>query len=101
MNLFLVGWLEGEPVSTTGWFVVDGVARYRGDYTRESARGQGVASTLIQYVQSHPSVQAQDGLVMHCGEGGPVPLYEQLGFRTRGLYYECYRELGEPHGASP
>ena len=37
-GVFLVAWLGDEPVGTTGWFVVDRVARYRGVHTHESAR---------------------------------------------------------------
>ena len=79
----LLAYLNGEAIGCTGWFVVDGVARFRSVYTVDHARKQGAATTLIRHIQEHPTVRAQDGLVIFCGEDGPVPLYEQLGFAKR------------------
>ena len=89
----LVAYLEGRPVGSTGWFVVDGVARYRAVYVHPAARGRGVASTMLQYVQNHPVVRAQDALTIHVGEGGPVRLYEALGFVKHSPFWEALRKL--------
>ena len=89
----LVAYLEGQPVGSTGWFVVNGVARYRGVYVQPAARGQNVASTMIQHVQNHPAVRAQDALTIHVGEDGPVRLYEALGFVKRSPFWEALRRL--------
>ena len=89
----LVAYLEGQPVGSTGWFVVGGVARYRGVYVHPQVRGQNVASTMIQYVQSHPTVRAQDALTIHVGEEGPVRLYGALGFVKHSPFWEALRRL--------
>jgi GNAT superfamily N-acetyltransferase len=89
----LIAWLDGEPVGMTGWFVVNGVARFRNVGTVERARGRRVATTLIRYVQDHPIVREQDALTIHCAEDGPLPLYESLGFRKQGFMWGFLRIL--------
>ena len=89
----LVAFLGGQPVGSTGWFVVDGVARYRGVYVHPAARGQNVGSTMIQTVRNHPTVRAQDVLTLHVGEEGPVRLYEALGFVKHSPFWEALRKL--------
>jgi hypothetical protein len=91
----LIAWLEGEPVGTTGWFVVDGVARFRNVGTVEHARYRGVATTMIRYVQEHPIVRMQDALTIHCADDGPVSLYESLGFRKRGFMWGFLKLLDQ------
>jgi GNAT superfamily N-acetyltransferase len=90
---WLVGYLDGEPVSSTGWYVVGGVARFRRVMTMPEVQGQGAATTLIRYVQEHPIVREQDALTIHCGEDGPVRLYEQLGFTKRAKMFEFLKLL--------
>jgi hypothetical protein len=87
----LLAWLDGRPAGTTGWFVVGGIARYRWVGTLPWARGRGVASTLVQYVQTRPEVQAQEALTIFCGEDGPVRLYESLGFVKQGWMWEMLK----------
>ena len=89
----LVAYLGERPVGSTGWFVVDGVARYHAVYVHPAARGRGVASTMLQYVQNHPAVRAQDALTLHVGEEGPVRLYEALGFVKHSPFWEALRRL--------
>ncbi len=89
----LVAYLGGQPVGSTGWFVVDGVARYRAVYVHPQARGRGVASAMLQHVQNHPVVRAQDALTIHVGEEGPVRLYEALGFVKHSPFWEALRKL--------
>ncbi len=91
----LLGYADGEPACCTGWYVVGRVARFRHVYTAPWARGRGYAGTLIQHVQSHPTVRAQDALVILVGEDGPAALYDALGFRTAGVLLEALR-LPEP-----
>ncbi len=90
---WLVGYLDGEPVSSTGWYVVGGVARFRRVMTMPEVQGQDAATTLIRYVQEHPIVREQDALTIHCGEDGPVRLYEQLGFTKRAKMFEFLKLL--------
>ena len=90
----LVGYADGKPACCSGWYVVGGIARFRHVYTAPWARGRGYAGTLIQHVQAHSTVRAQDALVIFVGEDGPAPLYDALGFRTAGTFLEGLR-LGE------
>ena len=85
----LIGYVDGEPAGCTGWFVRDGIARFRHVLTAPVFRGQGVATTLIRHVQDHPAVAACDALAIMVGEDGPGPLYEQLGFRDVMLFWEA------------
>jgi GNAT superfamily N-acetyltransferase len=89
----LIGYVDDRPVGTTGWFIVDGVARFRPVSTIASYRRRGVATTLIRYVQDHPAVAAADGLVIYCSDDGPVPLYEQLGFVRYYEQWSCFLKL--------
>jgi len=86
---YLVGYLDGRPAGCTGWFVRDGVARFRHVFTEPGARGSGVATTLIRHVQEHPEVVACDDLAILVGRGGPAELYEQLGFREVMRFWEA------------
>lgn len=90
---WLVAYLDGKPVGSTGWFAHGRMARYRFIGTEEGARGRGVATTLMRHVQDHPEVRRQDALVLHVGDDGPVRLYEDLGFRTVGRAYDAMRFL--------
>lgn len=88
---WLAGYLGGEPVGTTGWFLAGAIARFRWVGTREESRRRGVATTLIRYVQEHRTVQAQDALTIHCNDEETIRLYERLGFRVRGWMWEALR----------
>lgn len=90
---YLVGYAEGEPACCTGWYAVGGIARFRHVYTAEWARDRGYAGTLIQHVQDHPTVRAQDALVIFVDDEGPAALYEALGFRTAGTLWTALRLL--------
>lgn len=88
----LVGYLDGRPAGVTGWFCVDGVARFFPVETAEWARGRGVASTLIQRVQSTPAVRQARALALLCAaDGGPVTLYQALGFVPVAPFWEAHR----------
>lgn len=92
---YLVGYVESEPACCTGWYVVDGVARFRHVYTAPWARGQGCATSLILHVQDHPEVRAQDGLVIMVTPKGPESLYRELGFQPVGTFWEAKIPLAE------
>jgi len=68
--------------------VVQGVARYRHMTTQEWARNQGAATTMLHYIQQLSVVQEQAALTIFCNEGGPISLYEQMGFVKQGFMWE-------------
>lgn len=92
---YLVGRLEGRPACCTGWYAAEGLARFRHVLTAPWARGRGCATRLIRHVQDHPEVRQREGLVILVSAEGPRPLYEALGFRVAGWFWEA---LLEPDG---
>ena len=86
---YLVGYLGNRPACCTGWYEVDGVARFRHVYTAPWARGRACATTLIRHVQGHPRVRALDGLVIMVTPDGPQRLYQDLGFRRMATFWEA------------
>ena len=92
----IVGYLDGEPAGCTGWFIIDGIARYRHIATRPAFRGRGVATTLIRHVQQHPAVRAAHALCIHVAEGGPQQLYEACGFVPHSVAWDCLLETIVP-----
>ena len=83
----LLAYLDDRPIASSGFFIVDGIARFRGVGTVKWARGRGAASAIIHYVQNHPDVRAADALTIFCDDEGPIPLYERLGFVKRHLFW--------------
>lgn len=86
---YLVGHLEGRPACCCGWFPAGGLVRFRHVLTAPWARGRGCATRLIRHVQDHPEVRERDGLVILVSAEGPRPLYEALGFRVEGWFWEA------------
>jgi len=99
---WLVGYLDGKPAGCTGWFLLNGIARYRWVGTREACQRHGVASSLIRSVQSLPSVRSADALTIFVGgwDVGENPvalrLYQKLGFRPVGFLWEWLKSTGTP-----
>lgn len=85
---YVMAYLDDRPIASTGWFVVDGIARFRRVETIQSAWGRGAATAMLTYVQNHPVVQSQDALVIFCNESGPMRLYEEMGFEKHSFYWE-------------
>ncbi len=100
---WLVAYIDGKPVGTTYWFVVDRVAGFTWVGTLPEYRRRGVASSLILHVQNHPKVRAQDTLAISCNSEPTIRLYEKLGFRGIGWLWEAMRfdEHGEGAGIPP
>ncbi|MEM7129550.1 MAG: GNAT family N-acetyltransferase [Chloroflexota bacterium] len=90
---WVIAYLDGKPVSSTGWYIHDGLARFRPVATIPSAEGKGAATTLIRHIQSHPIVQAQERLVLLCREDGPTSFYEQLGFVKQAPMWEALLQI--------
>lgn len=90
----LVGWLDGEPAGIAGWYVVDGVVRFRAIVTVDKFRNRGVATALIRHVQGHSVVRAQEALVImtYADRDFPRIFYERMGFRVRGSYWKFKRD---------
>ena len=84
----VLAFLDGDLAGSTGWYVVDGLARFRYVHTVESARGRGVATTMVRAIQDHPEVKECEALVICCDDEGPLQLYEQLGFVRQGVTWE-------------
>ena len=89
----LIAEIAGEPAGATGWFLVDGIARFRLIHTVPSHRRRGVAAALIREVVRRTSDRGIRRLCLHCPEQGPLRLYQSLGFQIRGLLWYCVREL--------
>jgi len=89
----ILAYLDNEAVGSTGWFIVNGIARYRSVFVSPDYRKQHVASTMLQYVQNHPTVKAQTALTIHVDEDGPVSLYETLGFVKHSILWELKKKL--------
>jgi GNAT superfamily N-acetyltransferase len=100
----LIAEMDGEPVGATGWFVVDGIARFRLIHTIPGSRRRGVATALIREVVRRTRSRGIRQICIHCPEKGPIGLYRGLGFQTQGLLWYCVRqdagaETGSRHSA--
>ena len=86
---YIVGFMDSKPAGCTGWYVSDGIARFRHVWTAPWARGRGCATSLILHVQTHPVVGSTDGLVILVNDDGPKSLYGDLGFREAAHFWEA------------
>ena len=82
----LIAWLDGEPVGYGGWFIHGGLVRYRRLGTLPHARKKHVCTTIVRYVQNHPTVRAQQALIIGGSGGatGTTGIYQRCGFVQRG-----------------
>ena len=87
----LIAEIGGAPVGATGWFVVDGFARFRLIHTVAAYRRRGVATELIREISRRTACRGIRQLCIHCPESGPLGLYRGLGFQTRGVLWYCVR----------
>ena len=85
----LIAEAAGVPVGATGWFEVDGVARFRLIETVLQYRRCGIATTLVRYVAQRTRNEGIRTLCLHCPETGPQSLYASLGFKTRADLWYC------------
>lgn len=93
----LIAEAAGVPVGATGWFVVDGIARFRLIETVPQYRRYGVATALIRYIAQRTRNEGVRTLCLHCPEMGPQDLYKRLGFKAHGeLWYCVLLERREP-----
>jgi GNAT superfamily N-acetyltransferase len=94
----LIAEIGGVPAGATGWFVVDGIVRFRLLHTVEGYRRRGVATALIQAVVERTRSDGIGELCIHCPEDGPARLYRNLGFEAKGELWYCVlrgEETGE------
>ncbi|HEX5542415.1 MAG TPA: GNAT family N-acetyltransferase [Micromonospora sp.] len=82
---FLVALLNGEPVGCAGWrsHGEDGdIAELKRMYTVPTARGRGVARTLLAAVERSAREHGRRRLVLESGDKQPeaIALYERCGY---------------------
>lgn len=76
----IVAYLNGKPVGSTGYYIVNGVARFRAIVSHREHPRQGIATAMMYHVLSRPAVRAADAVVLFVGRNGPIHLYETMGF---------------------
>lgn len=85
----LIAEASGVPVGATGWFVVNGIARFRLIETVLQYRRCGVATALVRYVAQRTRSEGIRTLCLHCPEMGPQSLYASLDFKARADLWYC------------
>ena len=85
-GIFLVAYLDGEPVGCGGW-------RSHGDsgttaelkrmYTATEVRGRGVARAVLAAVERSAREQGRERMILECGVRQPeaIALYETSGYQ--------------------
>ena len=95
-GVFLVAWLDGQPVGCAGLKEVDtGIAELKRMYVAPSARGHGVARALLAGLEDHARRAGVSRLRLITGEAQPeaVALYASAGWE-RGAPYGPAIEYG-------
>lgn len=100
-GLYALGYLDGEPVASGGWRadadrLHDGHGLLSGDvelkrmYTRESARGRGLARRMLRFLEAEAVRSGMRRMVLETGTEQPeaIALYESEGYlRIPGFGY--------------
>ena len=94
---FFVGYVEGAAVGCGAVALFDGYAEVKRMYTREAARGRGVAKALLVRLEQEARAAGKPVLRLETGtlQAPAIGLYESCGFRACGAFGH-YAEL-EPH----
>lgn len=82
-GLFLVGWLDGDPVATGGWRRLDGEqAEIRRMFVAEPARRQGLGRRMLAALEQTAADQGIGELRLETGTVQPeaIALYESAGY---------------------
>jgi GNAT superfamily N-acetyltransferase len=101
-GLFLVAWLDGEPVGCGGWRTLshfsdpdipEDVAEIKRMYTSPTARKRGVAATVLSALEESAREVGMKRVVLETGTPQPeaIGLYERAGY-TRIPNYGYYRD---------
>jgi GNAT superfamily N-acetyltransferase len=83
LGLFLVGYLEGEPVVCGGWRSHgDGVAELKRMYVASRARGRGLARLMLAELESTAAAAGHRQLILETGDRQPeaIALYASSGY---------------------
>jgi putative acetyltransferase len=91
---FFVARIDGEAVGCGGAALFDGYAEVKRMYTRDKARGQGVAKALLNRLETEAREAGKPLLRLETGtlQLAAIGLYETCGFRTCGPFGH-YAEL--------
>ena len=81
---FFVARLGGEAVGCGAVALFDGCAEVKRMYTREAARGRGVAKALLARIEQEARDAGKPLLCLETGtlQGSAIALYENAGFRA-------------------
>lgn len=103
-GVFLVAWLDGEPVGCGGWRTWHGdqqVAEIKRMYVAPEARNRGVAMALLRALEDGARAAGRKRIVLETGHMQPeaIALYQKVGYQRIedfGFYkgYEGVRSFG-------
>lgn len=103
-GLFLVGYLDGEPVACGGWRakeqdddgLLDGDAELKRMYVVPAARGRGLARAMLRHLEQTALEAGRTRVVLETGELQPeaIALYKSEGYLSiKGFgFYKDYPE---------
>ncbi|HEV8558846.1 MAG TPA: GNAT family N-acetyltransferase [Actinophytocola sp.] len=83
LGLFLVGYLDGQPVSCGGWRAhEDGTVELKRMYVRASLRGRGLARALLAELELTAKRTGHHRVILETGRGQPeaIALYRSAGY---------------------
>jgi GNAT superfamily N-acetyltransferase len=83
LGLFLVGYLDGQPVSCGGWRAhEDGSVELKRMYVRASARGRGLARAVLAELELTAKRAGHRRVILETGRGQPeaIALYRSAGY---------------------
>ncbi|WP_431684074.1 GNAT family N-acetyltransferase [Kitasatospora sp. KL5] len=110
-GLFVVGYLDGDPVACGGWRVkegngdglLDGDAELKRMYVVERARGRGLARVLLRHLEGTAREAGRTRFVLETGTEQPeaIALYRSEGYLpiTKFGYYKDSEQsvcMGKP-----
>jgi GNAT superfamily N-acetyltransferase len=83
LGLFLVGYLDLQPVSCGGWRAhEDGTVELKRMYVRASARGRGLARAMLAELELTAKRAGHRRVILETGRGQPeaIALYRSAGY---------------------
>jgi GNAT superfamily N-acetyltransferase len=83
LGLFLVGYLDGQPVSCGGWRAhEDGTVELKRMYVRSEARGRGLARAVLAELELTAKRAGHRRVILETGRGQPeaIALYRSAGY---------------------
>lgn len=98
-GLFLVGYLDGEPVACGGWRRRDARSvEIKRMYVAESVRRAGLARIMLAELERHAAAAGVEQVVLNTGyrQSDAMRFYEANGYRPSDDRYGHYEHI---HGA--